>query len=93
MVGPRKSASLPKPFRRPGIDLDSAAGTVKREWQKIPAGSVVKGDTVADVGLVEATLVYSGFSGQKVLRLTNVVGDVVETYPHIEVLAFVIPGA
>jgi hypothetical protein len=88
-----KSSNKPKPFQRPGIDLDSAAGTVQRVWLTVPASTLVKGDLVVDFGLLTKVQTYDGYLGQDVLRLTNVTGEVHDLAPSIEVFAFVTPRA
>lgn len=43
----------PTPFSRPSIDLGGGSG---RAWKTVRAETLVKGDTVADFGLVESVL-------------------------------------
>jgi hypothetical protein len=42
---------LPKPFKRPGIDLDYQE--IKRTWQTVPWSQVRKGDIIPDSGEVQ----------------------------------------
>ena len=41
---------IPKPFQRPGLDLDAHV----RQWVTIPAKDIVPGDILPDFGKVES---------------------------------------
>lgn len=59
---------LPKPFKRPSIDL----GGPHKAWKNIPVTDVRVGDIVSDVGLVQGTFTVTS---PAVTTLTNVYGE------------------
>jgi hypothetical protein len=49
-------AHIPKPFKRPGIELSSGR---KKEWREVEAQHIEVGDVVRDRGAVEKAETYA----------------------------------
>lgn len=94
---PQIRRAMPAPFNRPRIDLDGGR-RIKRSWKDTQVGKVKKGDTVADVGLIEAvieTIELPGLGTEEPLidmpwrvQLHNVQGDFWNFSGHQRVYAF-----
>jgi hypothetical protein len=71
-------AHIPKPFKRPGIDLST---TRKKEWREVEAQDIEVGDLVRDRGLVVKAETFAH-------ELTKAPGEFIfrtrHVYPHAE---------
>lgn len=73
--------SIPKPFKRPSIEVPSTA--VKKEWRSVPLSSLAVGDLIAEFGLVREIT-----QGQYVVVVTSS-GRTFSTESTQSVFAFV----
>jgi hypothetical protein len=81
------SKRLPKPFKRPGISISD--GSPRRTWATTEVWKVLKGDIVADFGLVQDVAHFKRRDPEQfIVRLTNVMGVSEEFRHHSQVFAF-----
>lgn len=68
---PRRA--IPKPFKSPSISISPPEET-KREWREVEVIKVRRGDTVANVGLIDF-INHEYVGGIREVRLDNVLGN------------------